>query len=118
MPRAKIKSIEEVDPIIGNAFRKAFASPGQRVVVVEGVAPEVARNLQVRMQAVRQGFVSFYPEEHEWHRAAVCNRLRIEREYDSKMPAMRTLTIRYAGMIKRPSEEAAEWLASLIEKGK
>lgn len=113
MPRAKIKSLEEVDPIISEAYRKAFANPGATVVVAPNVAPNVAINLQVRMRAVRQGFLTLFPKEHEYHRAALYGRLWIEREYDHKSPGTRTVILRYSGMIKRPSEVAAEYMASL-----
>jgi hypothetical protein len=113
MPRTKVKALEEVDPLIANAFRNAFAKPGQRIVVAPDVTPAVATNLQVRMQAVRQGFTKFYPRDHEYYRAAECGRLRIEREYDSKQPGLRTVTIRYTGLIKRPSEIAAEYMERL-----
>ena len=113
MPRAKIKALEEVDPIISLAFRAAFANPGKRIVVAPDVALAVANNLHVRMQAVRQGFMHFYHRDHEYYRAAENRRIRIEKEYDRAKPSLRTLTIVYAGILKRPSEMAAEYIERL-----
>lgn len=113
MPRAKIKALEEVDPMISNAFKEAMANPGKRIVVAPDVTEKVATNLQVRMQAVRQGFLHYYHRDHEYFRAADNRRIRIEREYHHTKPALRTVVIIYSGMLKRPSEMADEYMAML-----
>ena len=68
MPRAKIKSLEEVDPIISKAFKEAFSNPGKEILVAPHLAEDVAINLQVKMKAVRQGFRIYFHEDHEYHR--------------------------------------------------
>lgn len=113
MPRAKIKSLEEVDPMISKAFREAFASPGKDILVAPHLAEDVAINLQVKMKAVRQGFRIYFPEDHEYHRAAKYERIWVERKPSKTHPGTRDLIIHYKGMIKRPSEEYAEMLAQL-----
>lgn len=113
MPRSKIKPLEEVDPLISNAFRKAFANPGMEIMVAEHLADAVAINLQMKMKAVRQGFRIYFPEDHEYHRAAKYERIWIERKPVRGSPGFRDLIIRYKGMIKRPSEEYAEMLEAL-----
>lgn len=113
MPRAKIKSLEEVDPIISKAFKEAFSNPGKEILVAPHLAEDVAINLQVKMKAVRQGFRIYFHEDHEYHRAAKYERIWTERKPSKTHPGTRDLVIRYKGMIKRPSEEYAEMLEQL-----
>jgi len=114
MPRAKIKALDDADPMLAGPFREALANPGKRVVVAPDVSEKVAINIQVRMQAIRQGFLTFYSRDHEYFRAAENRRIRIEREYDASKPSLRTVIVVYSGMIKRPSELAEEYIANLM----
>lgn len=113
MPRAKIKALEDVDPMLANAFREAMANPLREVVVAPDVSQAVANNIHIRLQAVRQGFLHFYHRDHEYYRAAENRRIRIEKKYDHKKPALRTVVIMYSGMLKRPSEVATEFMKRL-----
>lgn len=111
MPSALPRSIDDCDSIIREAFLWVFAHPGELYVVAPDASIAYATRLSSKLKAVRQGFTRFHPPEHEWHRAALNNRLHIKRDYKPKAPELRTVTLKYEGLLLRPSEEAAKALA-------
>lgn len=109
MPRANAKDLSSATEEIRCAYEKAFANPGATVVVATDVTVGMGKNLHARLAAVRLGFTKFYPSDHEYHRAAMAKRLHINQEYDRASPLLRTVTLRYEGMLKRPSEIVEEF---------
>lgn len=109
------KEFDQVIPEVREAYLKAFASPGKLIIVREHASLEIAQWLHTKLKQARAGFLVYLPKEHEYYRAAACERLHINRQYTPKAPEFRTVTLLYDGMIKRPSEEAAEWLANLTK---
>lgn len=104
MPRAYPKTLTQCADDVRIAYEKAFANPGATVVVQIDATMAEAKNLHARLSAVRSGFVAHYPPDHEYHRAAIGKRFHVNKEYDPRKPLVRTVTLRYSGMIKRPSE--------------
>ena len=109
MPRAYPKSLQTCAVDVRIAYEKAFANPNATVIVQENATIAEATNLHARLNAVRQGFLLYYPQDHEYYRATAAKRLRIEREYNKDRPTVRTVTLHYSGKLKRPSELVEEY---------
>lgn len=118
MPVNTPKALHDYADDISKPIVKALAQPGIRVLAEEGISPKRASYLQVRMQAAIRGMTTFYHADHEYYRAAINKRLHTRVEKFPGNPAFKNLWVWYDGVIKRPSEEAAEMIAELIRKRK
>ena len=108
MPGRFAKPLDQCLPEVRDAYLKAFANPGEVQIVRDTASPAVANWLHVKLKQARAGFQVFLPSEHEYHRAAVNELLRIEKPKRADNPELRTVTLLYKGKILRPSDLAAQ----------
>lgn len=116
MPATVPKALHEYSDEISRPLLQALQQPGTRYLAEEGISMKRAKYLQVRMQAAIRGFTAFYHRDHEYYRAAINKRLHIRNEAFPANDEFRNLWVVYDGMIKRPSEEFAEYLADLASR--
>lgn len=116
MPALTPKALQDYPDEISQPWKQAFASPGQRILVAEGVSMARAKYLHVRLKAARLGMRDFYHKDHEYYRASINNRLHVRNDSYPLNKELRNVWVWYDGMIRRPSEDAAEFYAELIRK--
>lgn len=116
MPIADPKALHDYPDEISRPIMKAFEQPGIPVLAEEGISEKRAKYLHVRMQAAIRGMLVFYHPDHEYYRAALNKRVQLRRPKFPANPEFYNLYVTYAGMIKRPSEEFAEFYAEMIKK--
>lgn len=118
MPVADPKALHDYPDEINRPLMKALAQPGIRHIAEEGISEKRAKYLQIRMQAAIRGMVKFYHADHEYYRAAINKRLHIRKVRYPSNYELWSIVVYYDGMIKRPSEEFAEFFAELMRKQK
>jgi hypothetical protein len=116
MPALTPKALADYPDDISQPWKQALESPRKIILAAEGVSMQRAKYLHARLKAARAGLQVYYDRDHEYHRASVNNHLHIRNEAYPGNAELRNVKVWYEGMIKRPSEEAAEWMAELIRK--
>jgi hypothetical protein len=114
MPALKPKALQDYPDEISKPWIEAIRVPGVRVIVAEGVSETRAKYLHARLKAARQGMREFYDRDHPYYRAAAYDRLQIRKERYPLNQELWDVRVWFTGLIKRPSEEAAEAYAILM----
>lgn len=115
MPALKPKALQDYPDEISKPWLDAMASPQVKIFAAEGVSEARAKYIHARLKAARQGMQVFYDKDHQYYRASAYNRLQIRKDRYPGNPELWNVRVWFEGLIKRPSEEAAEFYAQLMK---